>query len=72
LVTADDPQVYLTYKEAPALGQTQKDPTHTANFGVKLQEKLRSMGVPCDLMYPGATGGKYPTLEAALLEMLLK
>ena len=72
LVTADDPQVYLTYKEAPALGQTQKDPTHTANFGVKLQEKLRSTGVPCDLMYPGATGVKYPTLEAALLEMLLK
>jgi hypothetical protein len=37
-----------------------------------LQEKLRSTGVPCDLMYPGATGVKYPTLEAALLEMLLK
>ena len=37
---ADDPPIYLIYTAPPALGQDQKDPTHTSNFGVKLQEKL--------------------------------
>jgi len=70
LVTADDPQVYLSYKSAPALGQPQTDPTHTANFGVKLQERLNSVGVSCELVYPGAPEVRHPTVEAALLEML--
>ncbi len=53
-VSADDPPIYLSYGEAPALGKDQKDPTHTANYGVKLQEKLKSVGVPCELVYAGA------------------
>ena len=61
LVTADDPQVYLTYSAVPALGQDQKDPTHTSNFGVKLQEHCVATGVGCELVYPGATGVKHET-----------
>ena len=53
-VSRDDPPVYLTYTVAPALGAPQKDPTHTSNFGVKLQEHCRANGVPCELVYPGA------------------
>jgi hypothetical protein len=37
-VTADDPPIYLSYDTPPAMGQDQKDPTHTANFGVELQK----------------------------------
>ncbi len=59
LVSADDPPIYLHYSAAPALGQPQKDPTHTANYGVKLQEKLRSVGVECELVYPGAPDVKH-------------
>ena len=51
---------YLYYTDPPALGQKKKDPTYTSNFGVKLQEKLRSAGVECHLMYPGAPDLKYP------------
>ena len=54
LVTADDPPVFLGYHTPPALGQKEEDPTHTANFGVKLQEHCKSLGVPCELVYPGA------------------
>lgn len=54
LVTADDPSVYLFYKSPPAVGEEQKDPTHTANFGVKLKELCLEIGVPCELVYPGA------------------
>ena len=54
LVSADDPPVYLFYPSAPAMGENQKDPTHTANFGVKLQEHCAEIGVECELVYPGA------------------
>lgn len=70
LVTADDPSVFLSYGSQPALGEPQKDPTHTANFGLKLQERLRSVGVACDLQYPGAEGLRYPNQQAAVLGML--
>ncbi|HSJ02728.1 MAG TPA: family 16 glycoside hydrolase [Verrucomicrobium sp.] len=54
LVTADDAPIYMSYSVAPALGQKQTDPTHTSNFGVKLQEHCKATGVPCELVYPGA------------------
>ena len=54
LVSSDDPPVYLIYSAKPAIGQPQKDPTHTSNFGVKLQEHCVATGVDCQLVYPGA------------------
>jgi acetyl esterase/lipase len=70
LVTADDPPVYLVYGTPPALGQDQKDPTHTSNFGVKLQEKCKSVGVECELVYPGAPDVKHPQVQQYLIEKL--
>ena len=70
LATADDPPVYLYYSAPPALGREQKDPTHSANFGVKLQEKLRDVGVPCHLVYPGAPDVKYGTASEFLIATL--
>lgn len=52
------------------LGQDQRDPTHTSNFGVKLQEKLKSVGVPCELAYPGAPDVKHPRVQDYLIETL--
>ena len=70
LVTADDAPVYLIYAAPPALGQDQKDPTHTANFGVKLQEKLRATGIACELVYPAAPDVKHPQVHDYLIERL--
>ncbi|MCX7886004.1 MAG: alpha/beta hydrolase [Verrucomicrobiae bacterium] len=69
-VTADDPPVYLLYSAPPSLGQEQKDPTHTANYGVKLQEKCRQVGVECELVYPGAPDVKHPTIQDFLIKKL--
>ncbi len=69
-VTADDPPIYLYYSAPPALGQEQKDPTHSANFGVKLHEKCKSVGVRCELVYPGAPDVKHPTVIDYLLDQL--
>jgi hypothetical protein len=60
----------MYFSAPPALGQEQKDPTHTANFGVKLQERLREVGVPCELVYPGAPDVKHAAVQDYLIEML--
>ncbi|NBV20671.1 MAG: alpha/beta hydrolase [Proteobacteria bacterium] len=69
-VTADDPPIWMIYSTAPALGQEQKDPTHTANYGVKLQEKCKAIGVECELVYPGAPDVKHPKTEDYLIAKL--
>ncbi len=70
LVTPDDPPVYLSYSTPPALGQPEKDPTHTANFGVKLQEHCRTNGVACELVYPKAPDVKHATVQDYLIATL--
>ena len=70
LVTPDDPPIYMIYPAPPSLGHDQKDPTHTSNFGVKLQEHLRATGVECELVYPGAPDVKHPNVQSYLIEKL--
>jgi acetyl esterase/lipase len=69
-LTADDPPVYLFYMKPPAIGQQQQDPTHTANFGVKLQEKMKAAGVACELVYPGAPDVRHATIVQYLISSL--
>ena len=52
------------------MGQDQKDPTHTANFGLKLQEKCRSVGVECHLAYSWAKDLKYRNIGEFLIAKL--
>lgn len=71
-VSKDDPAVYLQYNAAPALGQPQKDPTHTANYGVKLQEHCRTIGTECELVYPGAPEVHHKSITEFLIATLKK
>ncbi len=70
LVTSDDPPVALYYGSAPEMGKDTKDPTHSANYGVPLQEKCREVGVSCELIYPNASGVEHPTPIKFLVEKL--
>ena len=70
LVTSDDPPVALYYGAPPAMGQDQKDPTHSANFGVGLKQKCDAVGVACQLVYPGASDVKYPNVADFLISKL--
>jgi acetyl esterase/lipase len=72
LVSKDDPPVYLKYSDTPALGQPQKDPTHTVNYGVKLQEHCRANGTECELNYPGAPDVKHAGIAEFLIKTLKK
>ena len=46
-VSKDDPPVALFYTRPPNIGKPEKDPTHTANFGLKLQEHCKAHNVDC-------------------------
>jgi acetyl esterase/lipase len=70
LVTKDDPPIYMSYSAAPGLGQQQKDPTHTSNYGVKLKEKCDSLGIPCELYYPGAPDAPHKSTQEYLIDRL--
>ncbi|WP_395735792.1 carboxylesterase family protein [Prosthecobacter sp.] len=72
LVSKDDPPVYLYYTNVPAIGKEQKDPTHTSNYGVKLQEHCREIGDECELVYPGAPDVKHKSISDFLIETLKK
>lgn len=67
LVTSDDPPVALFYGSPPEMGQPAKDPTHAANFGLALQEKCKTVGVECRLVYPGAPDVEFPLIHQYLL-----
>lgn len=69
-VSSDDPPVFLTYSSPPNLGNEEKDPTHTANFGVKLKEHCEANGVECQLYYPGAEGVEYDSTVSYLIAKL--
>lgn len=71
LVTRDDPPVGLFYSAPPNLGQAEKDPTHTANFGVKLKEHCDANQVSCELVYPGAPNVKHAT-DSAYIKAYLR
>jgi len=70
LVNAGDPPSCLFYGSPPAVGENQKDPTHTANFGVKLQERCKEVGVQCEVVYPGVPDAKYETPTEHLIAAL--
>lgn len=70
LVTSDDPPIYLYYAAPPAMGETQKDPTHSANFGVGLMKKLKSENVSGELQYPGASNVSHKTMQEFVIKKL--
>lgn len=70
LVTPDDRPVYLFYTRKPGSGKKQGDLVHSANFGVKLQEHMDTVGVECELVHPGVTDARNATIEEYLIEKL--
>lgn len=70
LASSDDPPVYRFYSDMPAMGKNIKDPTHSANYGVKLQQHLQTLGVQTELVYPNAPNVIHATPEEYLIDHL--
>jgi acetyl esterase/lipase len=74
LVSNDDPPIYMEYprqKTPPVVGQEEKDPTHSAVYGIKLAEKLEEAGVEVVLTYPGKKDRKYGSILDFFNEKLI-
>jgi acetyl esterase/lipase len=74
LVTKDDPPIGLFYtgEKDAKVGDSPKDATHSPILGIKLEEKLKSVGVDVILVYPGQPNEKYKTSQDYLIDRLLK
>ena len=73
LVSSDDPPVFLnypTYDVEPTLGEKQKDATHSAIYGVKLQERMKGANVEAILSTKLHPDKKYGTPQKFVLEKL--
>ncbi|MBX3411244.1 MAG: alpha/beta hydrolase [Pirellulales bacterium] len=73
LVTTDDPPIYLDYpnqKTTPVIGEAGPDPTHSAIYGIKLEEKLKTAGVEGILSYPGHEDKQYGSVAEFLISKL--
>ena len=73
-VTKDDPPIGLFYggEKDVKLGDSPKDPTHSAILGIKLQEKCKAAGVECVLSYPGHEDPHYKNSAQFLIDRLRK
>lgn len=70
LLDKNDPPTYMSFAKAPNKKGKEKDPTHSAIFGIKLQEQCRELGVPCEVVYPGAPNVKHADVADYLIATL--
>jgi acetyl esterase/lipase len=63
-VSKDDPPIFLEYPKQvkePVLGGKEPDPTHSAMYGIQLQEACKAAGARCDLVFPGNKQSEFIT-----------
>lgn len=73
LVTKDDVPVFLQYatQDKPVeVGQSPKDPTHAAIYGVKLAEVMEKHGLEAEVSWPEKPSKKYKNTTDFLLKKL--
>ena len=70
LASAGDPPVALFYPKPPAMGRNEKDPTHSANFGVGLQQHCHKIGIGCELVHPGIPDPAFRDTTDYLMKLL--
>lgn len=74
-VSKDDPPIGLFYAKQdtpPVVGTAQKDATHSGVMGIKLAEKLKSVGVATVLVHQDQPHEKYKSSTDYLLDQLKK
>jgi acetyl esterase/lipase/lysophospholipase L1-like esterase len=72
LLSKDDPPVYLYYADAPEKGIEPNDPTHSANYGALLVEKLEALGVDYEFVHSGVDAPQFKSASAYLIHQLLQ
>jgi hypothetical protein len=70
LASKEDPPVAIFYNTPAAMGKNQKDPTHSANFGIGLQQHCKELGIRCDVISTDKKDKKVESPTAHLIKML--
>jgi acetyl esterase/lipase len=70
LASKDDPPVALFYSTPPAMGKDEKDPTHSANFGIGLQRRCQELGIGCVVIHPGSPDAADQSPTSHLIQIL--
>ena len=69
----DDPPIAMFYGgEVPVVGASPKDPTHSAIMGVKLEERLKMLGVDVVLVHTDRPHPMYKNSTDYLIHRLLE
>jgi acetyl esterase/lipase len=70
----DDPPLYLQYAQnnVAVKGEPQTDPTHSAVFGLMLEERLKPLGVEMILTYPAKRAGNFKNATEYFIAKLNK
>ena len=72
-VSADDPPIAMFYGgEAPVVGSSPKDPTHSGVMGVKLEERLKAVDVDVVLVHPERPHPLYKNSTDYLIDRLTR
>jgi hypothetical protein len=72
-VSPDDPPIAMFYGgEAPVVGSSPKDPTHSAIMGVKLKERLEAAKIDVVLVHPGQPHPQYKSSADYLIDRLTR
>jgi len=70
-VSKDDPPIAMFYRgEAPVVGASPKDPTHSGIMGLKLKERLDKVKIDVVLVHPGQPHPKYKSSTTYLIDRL--
>ena len=74
LADKNAPPIGLFYRgdKNAKVGDSPKDPTHSPILGIKLEEKLKDLGVDVVLVYPGHPNAKYKNSTDYLIDRLRK
>ena len=74
LATKDAPPIGLFYggDKNAKVGDSPKDPTHSPILGIKLEGKLKALGVDVILVYPGRPSAMYKNSTDYLIDRLRK
>ncbi|WP_334319677.1 alpha/beta hydrolase [Termitidicoccus mucosus] len=70
LVTPDDPPLFMIYKSTPNIGKEASNATHSSNFGQKLYERCKEVGVPCTFVHRSTPEKDRMTIKDFLLQQL--
>ena len=61
---------YLSQDKPPVAGEEQRDPTHSAVYGIMLAERLKAVGVEVVVVYAGSATPEHPSINAFLIAKL--